>query len=386
MRRLRFDADTTASATVPGQMAAREEARIAERAALLAARGNSDDEINQVANSRRNRPFASMEDDSDESNVSKKSTASSKTGNKRGHEDVDEDNVAPMAQSSGIEELRERLRARIEAMRIAREGQGKRKARMEERQKKKGKDGKEGNNKDKKAKTPAKNAEDKADAKKQSSVPTEKNSGAKNSVKNISTESAKKSSDDQVLDLAFGALSTQLPGTLAASTITTDKPAHLRALTEGGKKKESMKQLLVKAKKYQRALQDLDASGNHEARLQMEFDNALKRSEGQKVFDDPTLINKSLKRAAKKKEKSAQTWEKRKSDLESENTAKALQKKENRDNKKTRAVKRSERTEPKQHTKSKDDSASAPHASGKAAPKSNNLARPGFEGRKTKPI
>lgn len=385
-RRLRFDADTTASATVPGQVAAREEARIAERAALLASFAESQAAGQEASSSRRKRSAVSLSDDSDGEDEFQTPRNTSNSGNKRGHEDVDEDNVASGAdQSAGIEELRARLRARIEAMRIAKEGQGKRKARREEREKKKSKDGKKKQKKDNKSDSTKKDVGDKVDTSEPDTASSAKSTKAKKTSKQSqSAEASKKSSDDQVLDLAFGALSTQLPDSLAGASMTTDKPAHLRALTEGGKKKESMKQLLVKAKKYQRALQDLEQSGDHETRLQMQFDSALKRSEGQKVFDDPTLINKSMKRAKKKKQKSAEMWEKRKSELEAENTAKALKKKENRDNKKFRALKRADRPESKEPAKSKD--ASEAPVGEKAPPRPSNLARPGFEGRKSRPI
>ncbi|KAG2446769.1 hypothetical protein HYH02_008329 [Chlamydomonas schloesseri] len=136
-------------------------------------------------------------------------------------------------------------------------------------------------------------------------------------------------------------------------------------LPEGGRKgpagaKKPPKAVLLKKAEQQRA--ELEAlAGTEEGKAkaqQAAFKAALARAAGEKVLDDPKLLRRTLKREAKKREKSGKAWQERR-----DAQAEAAQ---------ARQAKRSDNLAARRQTK----------LDNKKAKREKKLLRPGFEGRK----
>eukprot|EP00198_Chlamydomonas_reinhardtii_P012362 XP_001701699.1 predicted protein [Chlamydomonas reinhardtii] len=144
-----------------------------------------------------------------------------------------------------------------------------------------------------------------------------------------------------------------------------DKAATTLELQRRGRKgpagaKRPPKAVLLKKAEQQRA--ELEAlAGTEEGKAkaqQAAFKAALARAAGEKVLDDPKLLRRTLKREAKKREKSGKAWQERR-DQQQE----AVQ---------ARQAKRTDNLAARRQTK----------ADNKKAKREKKLLRPGFEGRK----
>lgn len=122
------------------------------------------------------------------------------------------------------------------------------------------------------------------------------------------------------------------------------------------KHKESKEQLLVKATKLQQDVQDPEKG--QELALKHSWSVAVSRASGEKVFDDPSLLKRSIKKEKHQRQRSSKKWLDRK---ETVNKA-AEEKQQNR----LEHIK-----ERKQQKKDR-----------KIAKREKKLLRPGFEGRK----
>jgi len=142
------------------------------------------------------------------------------------------------------------------------------------------------------------------------------------------------------LDVEFGHLSQALPGALAVSTLSI-KP--LKA-----SKENRIRDQLKKAVKYKESLASLAQQGEEgvQKKITLEFTHALSRAQGEKVHDDPTLLAKALKRRKKEKSKSHADWSKRKSKEKAEMKDRQVERTKNLNNKKNRALKRGDRPPP----------------------------------------
>jgi hypothetical protein len=187
------------------------------------------------------------------------------------------------------------------------------------------------------------------------------------------------------LDVEFGHLSQALPGALAVSTLSI-KP--LKA-----SKEHRIRDQLKKAAKYKESLASLAQQGEEgvQKKITLEFNHALSRAQGEKVHDDPTLLAKALKRRKKEKSKSHADWSKRKSKEKAEMKDRQAERTKNLNNKKNRALKRGDRPPVSSSSHegggkgggdggSGSGSGGAPSRPSPVAASAQN--RPGFEGRR----
>lgn len=80
------------------------------------------------------------------------------------------------------------------------------------------------------------------------------------------------------------------------------------------RKKDSLKQLLVKAEEREKKLHDVmeeDIDKGQELKKKMKWDQALKKAQGIRVKNDPQMLKKSLKKEVKRKAVSRKNWEER---------------------------------------------------------------------------
>lgn len=234
-----------------------------------------------------------------------------------------------------LEELRERLQAKIAASRVARKA--------EESQEKAAK-AKEWREEKKKAKAERKRKE-KADAKASARA-----NGADDAKKKRSrdADSDDSESDDDASNLQFGRV--EVEGKVGG-------PAK--------KKRASKEALLKKALAQRREIEDAggeDTAAGKKVAERYSWDAALARAGGEKVLDDPKLLQKSVKNEQRMKKKSAEKWAARVDRTEEQMAAKQ---KKRKDSLKSRANAKVEKRIEKREKKRN---------------------RPGFEGRSQAPI
>jgi len=98
------------------------------------------------------------------------------------------------------------------------------------------------------------------------------------------------------------------------------------------KKKKDLKQLLDKAEKKQsklELLQETDIEKANKMKKDISWDRVLKKAEGVKLKDDTTLLKKSIKRKEKLKDKSAKKWNERVESVEKKKDEKQKLRKQN---------------------------------------------------------
>lgn len=234
-----------------------------------------------------------------------------------------------------LEELRERLQAKIAASRVARKA--------EESQEKAAK-AKEWREEKKKAKAERKRKE-KADAK--ASGGADGLDEAKQKRSRV-TESDDSESDEDASNLQFGRV--EVEGKVGG-------PAK--------KKRASKEALLKKALSQRREIEDAggeDTAAGKKVAERYSWDAALARAGGEKVLNDPKLLQKSVKNEQRMKKKSAEKWAARVDRTEEQMAAKQKKRKDSLKNRASAKVeKRIEKREKKRN-------------------------RPGFEGRSQAPI
>ena len=234
-----------------------------------------------------------------------------------------------------IATLRERLQAKIAASRVARKA--------EESQEKAAK-AKEWREEKKKAKAERKRKE-KADAK--ASGGADGLDEAKQKRSRV-TESDDSESDEDASNLQFGRV--EVEGKVGG-------PAK--------KKRASKEALLKKALAQRREIEDAggeDTAAGKKVAERYSWDAALARAGGEKVLDDPKLLQKSVKNEQRMKKKSAEKWAARVDRTEEQMAAKQ---KKRKDSLKSRANAKVEKRIEKREKKRN---------------------RPGFEGRSQAPI
>ena len=198
-----------------------------------------------------------------------------------------------------LEALRERLRKKIESSRSARkaaesaetvrdakEWRERRKAEKRERKRKE--------------KTNATLSEARKGAKKRKSAEGEDDGG----YKAIKTN-----------DMAFGRI----------------KMDDVELNTGRKKKKESKESLLRKVQARQKAIDDAggEEGGGKAVAEKFAWEAALSRASGEKVLDDPKLLQKSIKREARAKKKSREKWEERTAKVQEQMNAAQTKRKTN---------------------------------------------------------
>ncbi|OTF79986.1 surfeit locus protein 6-like protein [Euroglyphus maynei] len=116
-------------------------------------------------------------------------------------------------------------------------------------------------------------------------------------------------------------------GNLVFSKFDLTSQVDLAAERQMAKDRESKKQrnksslqgLLMKAKKDEQKVTHLQATNSKAAqkfKKQKIWQTVLEKSEGNKVRDDPQLIEKSLKKMQKRKSKTFKSWNERKESVE----------------------------------------------------------------------
>jgi hypothetical protein len=110
-----------------------------------------------------------------------------------------------------------------------------------------------------------------------------------------------------------------------------------------------MRAQLSKAQRYQETLARLGAAGaagdeaSKSKKLALEFDHALRRAGGERLRDDPALLNKSLKRKQKAKARSGKEWAQRKAKEEAGSKERSDERNKNLATKRSRALKKADR-------------------------------------------
>ncbi|EGD76475.1 hypothetical protein PTSG_07591 [Salpingoeca rosetta] len=119
------------------------------------------------------------------------------------------------------------------------------------------------------------------------------------------------------------------------------------------KAKPNPKQLLQMAEREKQEIEALKASDAAKAAEVVEkkgWDKALKRAEGEKVFDNPKLMKKAIKTRERKKAKSKKTWEARVAAVEKEQKERQEKRERNlqarKDAKKQRKLKKMQKKRP----------------------------------------
>lgn len=227
----------------------------------------------------------------------------------------------PSGGATSVEELRARLRARIEALRAQRgatRGDGgakgaamqklKQQQRLKERQEQAGSVS---------AGAPTAAAAGSSSA--GSSVPA----AASSSSSSSSATASSSSSADSVGDtLAFGAVSTVAKG--LAGIKSRDMSAAKRA------KRASLSKLLEDAEGRRAKLETLKGTTEGaEIKAAHDWDAAMRRAGGEKVRDDPKLLKRTIKREERKKKKSGKVWQDRRRQEADEKAEKQAKREEN---------------------------------------------------------
>ena len=128
-------------------------------------------------------------------------------------------------------------------------------------------------------------------------------------------------------------------------------------LNSGRKKnRESKESLLRKAQARQKAIDDAggEDGGGKAIAEKFAWEAALSRASGEKVLDDPKLLQKSIKREQRAKKKSREKWEERTAKVQEQINASQKKRKDNIKAKKDgRMEKRMEKIDNKQRKKNR---------------------------------
>ncbi len=239
---------------------------------------------------------------------------------------------APGGRAASVEELRARLRARIEELRSKRQASDK-------------------GGKAAKGKEPRSDGGERPSAKR----PRQDDEAAK------AAAAATPAGEDLDGSLAFGTVSS-VPRGMAGI-----KAKEMAAAQR--KKRASLSTLLEKAEAHRSRVEALKGTEEGEkVRGEHDWDAALRRATGEKVRDDPKLLKRSIKREERSKKKSATKWRDRETQKTEEREARQAKREENL----------------KKRSQGKGGKAkAAPKAGGKGGSKGGKpkaKARSGFEG------
>lgn len=199
---------------------------------------------------------------------------------------------APGGRAASVEELRARLRARIEELRSKRQAS------------------------DKSGKA-AKSKEPRADG-------SERPSAKRPRQDDAAAKAAAAAAEGEDLDdsLAFGTVSS-VPRGMAGI-----KAKEMAAAQR--KKRASLSTLLEKAEAHRTRVEALKGTEEGEqVRGEHDWDAALRRATGEKVRDDPKLLKRSIKREERSKKKSATKWRDRETQKTEEREARQAKRDEN---------------------------------------------------------
>ncbi|KAG9227016.1 hypothetical protein CCMSSC00406_0008988 [Pleurotus cornucopiae] len=246
----------------------------------------------------------------------------------RGPMDIDSDEkIVPMPHSSGVSELREKLHARMEQLRLGRRGQAanwgaepgdkdelleerrQQRAAMRERRRKETKEKirrqEEMKNKGGKEKKDAKDSKTQGNiTKTQLLVPDTSARGAQNGPQSSLT------------NIAFSSIS----GPSSASS--SKKLAHLKTSSNPA---QALEQLAARKEK----LASLPEEKRKEIQEREKWQKAEARMDGVKVRDDETRLKKAVKKKEKEKLKSKKSWDERKEQLSNNLAAKQKKRQDN---------------------------------------------------------
>ncbi|KAF9495159.1 hypothetical protein BDN71DRAFT_1482766 [Pleurotus eryngii] len=240
--------------------------------------------------------------------------------------DLDE-KIVPMPHSSGVSELREKLHARMEQLRLGRRGQTanwggepgdkdelleerrQQRAAMRERRRKETKEKirrqEEMKNKGSKEKKDAKDSKSQGNiTKTQLLVPDTSARGAQNGPQSSLT------------NIAFSSISGLSPAS------SSKKLAHLKTSSNPA---QALEQLTARKEK----LASLPEEKRKEIQEREKWQKAEARMDGVKVRDDETRLKKAVKRKEKEKFKSKKAWDERKEQLSNNLAAKQKKRQDN---------------------------------------------------------
>lgn len=211
------------------------------------------------------------------------------------------------SKQSRIEELRARLRAKLEERKQATPASEKNDSMISKRAARRAEKQKKIELAKKKVSVPTSTAGSTHDSSKNTQLSkNEKNSAIKKS--NFSTDSTTVA--DDLCKIDFGAIAG-----LKTELITKGKYTLVNKSLKNMGKKKSLERLLSEAEAKKERLRQLKESGDaddKEKAKQLEWTEALKLANGENMRTaDPALLKKALKRKAKKKAKSQESWKSR---------------------------------------------------------------------------
>eukprot|EP00043_Microstomoeca_roanoka_P021027 m.254793 g.254793 ORF g.254793 m.254793 type:complete len:331 (-) comp18692_c0_seq1:286-1278(-) len=141
--------------------------------------------------------------------------------------------------------------------------------------------------------------------------------------------------------------------TLPTAPVAFSKFEFANESQKKNKARPNAKQLLEKVEREKQEIEELraeDATKAAEIEQKLGWDKALKRAEGQKVFDNPKLVKKTIKREERKKAKSKKAWDARNATVEKEQRERQEKRERNlkarRDARKDRKLKKIQKRRP----------------------------------------
>ncbi|KAF7298861.1 hypothetical protein MIND_00833900 [Mycena indigotica] len=238
-------------------------------------------------------------------------------GDEQSDDDEMEEDIVPMPQSGGIGELRDKLHARMAALRRGGAGHGDRDALLNERRlqraamrERRRKETKEKIRREEEAK-----GKGKKDKEKEKAVQRDKGNTAKTQLLVPDTNGRNKppSSAPGVATVAFSSIAGASSSKQSQKLKTNSNPTH--ALAQIASRKEKLSSLPEDKRK---AIEDRE-----------KWDKAAARLEGVKVRDDEGRLKKAVKRKEKEKAKSKTDWDQRKKDVAASMAAKQKKRTDN---------------------------------------------------------